>query len=292
MLDNMRFFILCLSIAAIPLMATTSPERLLHASQNHRDLNMRVYFELDSQYLPDANFMLKQAEITPRMRRILLDWLSQVSEDFAYSHDTYHYAVTLIDRFLAKEPRVKKKKLQLVAIASLWLAAEVHTGTEKWIEKEDYVYMTENSYTVLQLNHAINQILKTLEWKVTQDISTASWVEYYFTHTLAEAPYSEYHFLKAMAILDACVEDVASTAFGRSELAAAAVLLITNDIEPLSDKDFEILTGFTKTDLGECIELVSAYYKPNQVLKAAPKSDLSCKHPENKQYRIHIHQPK
>ena len=41
-----------------------------------------------------------QARLKPKMRIILLDWMSQVCNDTSMMRDTYHYAVNLLDRFL------------------------------------------------------------------------------------------------------------------------------------------------------------------------------------------------
>ena len=66
--------------------------------------------------------MRKQAELTWDMRAILIDWLSEVADEYKLYSETFHLAVNFIDRFLSRMS-VTKSKFQLIGTTALYLAA-------------------------------------------------------------------------------------------------------------------------------------------------------------------------
>lgn len=68
--------------------------------------------------------MRKQTELTWDMRAILIDWLSEVADEYKLYSETLHLAVNFIDRFLSRMS-VTKSKFQLIGTTALYLAAYV-----------------------------------------------------------------------------------------------------------------------------------------------------------------------
>jgi cyclin E len=66
-----------------------------------------------------------QKHITPTMRAILLDWMMEVSSEFTLKRETYHLAVSYVDRFLERHKNVQKNEFQLVGLACLFLASKI-----------------------------------------------------------------------------------------------------------------------------------------------------------------------
>jgi hypothetical protein len=65
------------------------------------------------------------AQITPKMRSVLLDWLVEVSQQFTLLQETLFMAVALFDRFMSRcAGRISKKTLQLVGIGALFVASK------------------------------------------------------------------------------------------------------------------------------------------------------------------------
>lgn len=71
----------------------------------------------------DCGYMENQNEINDNMRGILIDWISDLHLKFKMFPETIFTIVTIIDRYLTKKS-VAKSKLQLVGIASLFIAAK------------------------------------------------------------------------------------------------------------------------------------------------------------------------
>lgn len=52
--------------------------------------------------------------IKPRMRSILLDWITEVCEVYHMHRETYYLAVDYLDRYLSVQTGVVKSQLQLI----------------------------------------------------------------------------------------------------------------------------------------------------------------------------------
>ena len=66
--------------------------------------------------------MRKQADITPGMRSVLIDWLVEVAEEYKFNNETLFLAVSFVDRFLSRMS-VVRGKLQLVGTAAMFIAS-------------------------------------------------------------------------------------------------------------------------------------------------------------------------
>ena len=83
--------------------------------------------------------------MTPIMRTILLDWMTEVCMEFTLKRETFGYAVNYVDRFLSFETGVKKHDLQLVGVTALFLAAKMEEVLSPKVK--DFVNSTDNGYT-------------------------------------------------------------------------------------------------------------------------------------------------
>ena len=60
------------------------------------------------------------------MRSILIDWLIQVHNRFGLLQETLFLSIGILDRYLQdKIKEIGRKKLQLVGITAMWIAAKV-----------------------------------------------------------------------------------------------------------------------------------------------------------------------
>lgn len=55
---------------------------------------------MEKQYRIGEDFLKPQAEITHRMRSVLVDWINEVHFQFRLEIETYHMTVSIIDRYL------------------------------------------------------------------------------------------------------------------------------------------------------------------------------------------------
>lgn len=139
-----------------------------------------------------------QIEIHPRMRTVLLDWISEVHTQYHFAQETFHITVATIDRYLQVSKSIgrstacpsfnvkivydckfwltyfslgscslcirqtvkstSRKNLQLVGVAALLIASKYEELYPP--EVKDFVYITDNTYTKDQILAMEKHILK------------------------------------------------------------------------------------------------------------------------------------
>jgi len=107
------------------------------------DLNNHL-FEEEVAFLPAADYMETQTDLTPKMRMILIDWLVEVHMKYRLRPETLHLTVNLIDRHLTRMP-VMRKRLQLVGVVAIFIASKFEEINPP--ELQDWVYITDKAYT-------------------------------------------------------------------------------------------------------------------------------------------------
>ena len=73
-------------------------------------------------YRAKPGYMRKQPDVTSAMRRIMVDWMVEVGEEYKLGRETLFLAVNYVDRFLSAMS-VLRGKLQLVGTAAMFIAA-------------------------------------------------------------------------------------------------------------------------------------------------------------------------
>ena len=84
------------------------------------------------------------------MRVILLDWMTEVCQEFLIKRDTFYTAMNFVDRYLSVcQYEVPKSELQLIGVTSLFLASKIE---EIFIPKvSDFALATDGGYTSKQI---------------------------------------------------------------------------------------------------------------------------------------------
>ncbi|XP_057675480.1 G2/mitotic-specific cyclin-B1 [Corythoichthys intestinalis] len=118
--------------------------------------------QLEAEQSVRANY-LKDQEVTGNMRAILIDWLVQVSLKFRLLQETMYMTVGLIDRFLQVNP-VSKKELQLVGVASMFLASKYEEMYPP--EISDFAFVTDKAYSTAQIREMEMTILRVLKFQL------------------------------------------------------------------------------------------------------------------------------
>ncbi|KAJ1388369.1 UmuC domain [Sesbania bispinosa] len=205
--------------------------------------------EMEANRRPLANYTeTVQSEVSKEMRKILVDWMVEVAEDYKLVSDTIYLAVSCIDRFLSTRP-ISRDHLQLLGVSCMFIAS-------KYIEitpppAEDFCYMTDNAYTLsearnntititIPLNCFSNSVSITL---TNLTIPTATGCQNFYQRCKARLP--DYKCIK----------------FLPSVAAASALFLSRFIIEP--DKhpwnlELQCQTGYKPCDLKECVLAIHA----------------------------------
>ncbi|XP_067888912.1 cyclin-A1 isoform X2 [Heterodontus francisci] len=124
----------------------------------------RYLREAEEKSRPKFGYMKKQPDITPSMRSILVDWLVEVSEEYSLQTETLYLAINYLDRFLSCMS-VLRGKLQLVGTAAMLVASKYEEIYPP--EIDEFVYITDDTYTKKQLLRMEHLLLKVLSFDMT-----------------------------------------------------------------------------------------------------------------------------
>jgi transcription initiation factor TFIIIB Brf1 subunit/transcription initiation factor TFIIB len=166
---------------------------------------------------PDHAYMTVQSDINSKMRAILVDWLVDVHYKYALLPQTLHIAVLLIDRFLEKNQKLKRQKLQLVGVTAMFVAAKYEEIYPP--EAEDFVKITDNAYTREELFGMERELLAGIKYRVT--FPTA----YQFMKRFVKAARTKDDRVEHFAhyVIDRSLQEIKLLKYTPSLVAAAAV---------------------------------------------------------------------
>lgn len=174
-------------------------------------------FREEMLYLPRADYMDSQADITAKMRTILIDWLIEVHMKYRLRDETLHLTINLVDRYLTRMP-VLRKRLQLVGVVSMFIASkfeEIHPP-----ELHDWVYITDNAYTKDDVLVMECNMLSTLNFQVM--VPTAA---HFFEGLQKVNGCSSTHREVAQYLLELGLLDIRMLQYRPSHVVSAALLL-------------------------------------------------------------------
>ena len=114
--------------------------------------------------LPSPAYMSHQADLNPRMREILVDWLMEVSHKFRLQEETMLLSVSIVDRFLSVQT-VGRRRLQLVGCVGMLLACKYEEMLVP--EVDDFVHVSDKAYSRDELIECEATVLNALSFKLT-----------------------------------------------------------------------------------------------------------------------------
>jgi len=139
----------------------------------------------------DTDPLPRQPLLSARMRKILVQWMSEVAVEYRLSDATYHLSISLLDQLLSMGPTaaewqlfednddggyvtddeedqpwfmIQRKDFQAIGCACLWLAAKIEEVYPP--RNERFVYIADYSFTADKLNHLETRICKLLQYRL------------------------------------------------------------------------------------------------------------------------------
>ena len=208
--------------------------------------------ETENLNLPLENYMEKtQSEINERMRIILLDWLIDVQLKFKLLPETLFLTINIIDRYLSIS-KATKENLQLIGITSMLIACKYEEIY--FPEIKDFIYMTDDTYSkdeVLQMEY---EILKKLEFNITNP-SSLRFLEIYNFYLKLD---NKIYFL-AKYFLELSLVNYKQIKFLPSIVATSAIYLSKKQDVLFDENELWNITGYTFNDIEECYLRLKEY---------------------------------
>jgi hypothetical protein len=209
---------------------------------------------LQVKYVVDSEYMHNQPHLSWHMRRILVDWLSEVAQELKLQSDTLFLSVNYIDRFLELRA-VVTDDLQLLGITCMWMASkyeEVYCPTV-----QQCADMTAGTYTWQQIVQMEAVVLAVLDYSLTAP--TAKLFQRYVAQ-FAPVESNDMYFL-ASYLLELSLLNEQFLAYKPSQVAASALhlsLLMLN--WPNWSEELACATSYHPSSFKQCtIELVAAH---------------------------------
>lgn len=116
--------------------------------------------QIEKKLRVSPNFLDKKI-VTTKMRSVLIDWLIQVHLKFHLLQETLYLCIQIIDAYL-QAVDVPKMQLQLVGVTAMFVASKYE---EMYVPAiDDFVYMTDNTYTKAEIRQMEISILRTLDF--------------------------------------------------------------------------------------------------------------------------------
>ena len=139
--------------------------------------NDRVLMNLirnEPRYLPKYAdyFKTVQVEVKPHMRKVVADWMLDVSQELGCNTDVFCLAMNLMDRFLAK-CRIHKSQLQLLGAVCLFLSSKFKEGITP-ISSEKLAWYTDYSTSPEDIFEMELLVLYKLKW----DLGASTGIDY------------------------------------------------------------------------------------------------------------------
>nr|CAB3476936.1 unnamed protein product [Digitaria exilis] len=214
----------------------------------------RFYKSAEGTCLLLSSYMSSQAEITERMRAILIDWIIEVHHKLTLMPETLYLTVYIIDQYLSMES-VLKKELQLVGVSAMLIACKYE---EIWAPLvKDLMCLCDNAYTREQILTKEKAILDKLHWNLTVPTMYMFIVRY-----LKAAMGNKELEHMAFFYSELALVQYTMLIYPPSVMAAAAVYAARSTLKmnPLWTDILEHHTGLTETQLLDCARRMMTFH--------------------------------
>ncbi|KAK4479992.1 hypothetical protein RD792_013047 [Penstemon davidsonii] len=213
------------------------------------------YKKMESSGHVSPGYMAQQNDINERMRAILIDWLVEVHHKFELREETLFLTVNLIDRFLAKQPIVRKK-LQLVGLVAMLLACKYEEVYVPVVD--DLVFIADKAYTRKEVLEMERFMLNTLQFNMSVPTS------YVFMRRFLKAAQSDKKLeLLSFFLIELCLVEYEMLKYPPSFLAASAIYTAQSTLYGVGQwsKTCEWHTGYSEDELLECSRLIVGFHQ-------------------------------
>ncbi|CAD8145454.1 unnamed protein product [Paramecium pentaurelia] len=252
------------------------------------EFTLRLLYQKELEYKIHPSFFDHQTNITPIMRSILFDWISEVCKEFTLKRETFHLCVHNLDRYMSKI-QISKQELQLLGLASLSIACKIEEIYPPKIN--DFSQASNYSFTEQQIIEKEQHILTQLKWLINPPTLylwsswyLSQWDIYYPQPKLqikqpTQASYTL--FRHYMTLLDCVILDIKLYQFTNREIVASLLYLVLlkqfsgstyqriveNKLQEREILDFqhiykpfiELVFGFQFTQLTRCIKYLTKF---------------------------------
>jgi cyclin B len=178
---------------------------------------IRFLLSNENKHRASYGYMSNQKEFTPRMRRMVINWLMDVHSGFKFKKHSLYLTVNIIDRYLSKK-QIQKGLLQLLATSAFTIAAKYEGET---ISIGDLAGV----HSKTDIRSMELKILDTINYSLTHVVTIANFSDILLTG-FDDKTKSNVDFLCNTALLD-----YELLRFAPSVVAGACLVISTNSLD-------------------------------------------------------------
>jgi len=230
--------------------------------QAHLDNEERTFSSRTWKTMDDV-----QQEVTQQMRGILVDWLIEVADEYSLKSQTLFLTVNYVDRVLESLP-IARSTLQLVGVCCMLLACKYEEIYAPLVE--DFVYITDNTYSREEILRCELVVLDTLKFDLT--VVT---IKNFLTRFLLLAGVTDLRVVTHASYVAEMILPVYSFQKNyKPSLLAASIVVFSQHVYGMSvwSPAFEYGTKLTPKDLRQCVSELQQVYA---VIAASPRGKLT-----------------
>ena len=211
-----------------------------------------IQLPLEKKGLPSTSY-LEHQEVTSDMRRILIDWLVELTTCFSMEGSVLHMATSLVDRFLSAA-ELPKEEMQLLGVTCIFIASKFDDANHPSVES--FADMADGACTAMEVIDMEVDVLCTLEYELAVP-TVATFLPSFLTIREADRDTS----LFATFIAELTLLEYDFLQFPPSVIAAAACYIANISVRGLHwTPAMTQLTSYQPADLWPCIRKIHKFY--------------------------------
>jgi len=211
--------------------------------------------------------------VNGKMRAVLVDWLIEVHSQFKLLQETLYMTVYIIDKFLQTEGHtIRRNKLQLVGVTAMFIASKVEEMYAP--EINDFVYITDNAYTSVEIRQMELRMLNTLGFNFSRPLPL-----HFLRRNSKAGDVDVLQHTVAKYLIEMCLLEYDMAHVPPSLLAAAALFLSLRLLEP----NATLANTWNPT-----LEFYSTYSAKQIIPIVCKLAVILTKRDENKMRAVHV----
>jgi len=195
--------------------------------------------------------------ITPQMRKILIDWLVEVADEYMLMSDTLYLCVNYIDRCLPKI-KISRKKFQLFGCACMLIAAKFEEMYAPQVE--EFVVISDNAYTHSEMLEMEGQVLTALDFRLTASTPKNFLRRFQRAAHVRSVEKNLCNYLAELSLLDSKTNTFEASKIAATSLFLARAQLATNypdsEIDEIWSETIAHYTGYSPSEMYSCAKSI------------------------------------
>lgn len=177
--------------------------------------------EKEACYSIDANYIdTHKGELTPKMRRVLVEWLIDSHYKYRMNAEVLHLSVNIVDRYLSSDSAndFHREDLQLLGVAALLIASKFEEIYPPSVHR--LIYICEDAVSLNEVLEMEGNILKTLDFKLIGPSSNR-----FFNRFAEICDFDEKMKVLGRFLMDLMLMEYTALNYKASEIAASAAFV-------------------------------------------------------------------